>query len=152
MSKPHFLGSTADFMYPKGSHLLDRLMPLHQWVSTRRDSGHWQYLRTLTSAPTPHASLLDCSQKTYDGINFAVQDYLGLSTHPDIIDAACIAAKKMGVHSAGSAVLVGNSTYSIRLQGIIGDFLKCQYVKLFPTGWAAAFGVVQGLIKKTIIF
>ena len=141
-------GHVGEFARPKGKHLLDRLMPLHEWVNARRKSEHWQYMRALTSGPVRNASLLDTNLKRYNGVNFAVQDYLGLSTHPEIIDAAREAAVSWGVHSAGSACLLGNSRMSWELQDVIADFTQYSSVKLFPTGWAAAFGVVYGLIQE----
>lgn len=141
-------GSSIDFIGQENKHLIDRLTPLSQWVRARINSGNFQYIRALTTAATPHASILDLAQNRYNGINFAVQDYLGLSTHPKIIDVACETAKQMGVHSAGSGALVGNSILSIKLQKVIGEFLNYEHVKLFPTGWAAAFGVVQGLVTR----
>ena len=47
--------------------------------------------------------------KHLQGVNFASQDYLNLASYPDVIDAACRAAKDLGVHGAGSASLMGGS-------------------------------------------
>jgi 7-keto-8-aminopelargonate synthetase-like enzyme len=51
------------------------------------------------------------------------------------------------VHSAGSGALLGNTKYSLELERTISDFLGLRHTVLYPTGWAAGFGVIQGLIR-----
>lgn len=55
---------------------------------------------------------------------------------------------KYGVHSAGSAALLGNSFLSHELEGYLSHKLKMKHVMLFPTGWAAGFGVIAGLVRS----
>jgi 7-keto-8-aminopelargonate synthetase-like enzyme len=52
------------------------------------------------------------------------------------------------VHSAGSPALVGNTSYSVALERKIADFLKMEEAVLYPTGWAAGFGVIKGLVRS----
>jgi glycine C-acetyltransferase/8-amino-7-oxononanoate synthase len=80
------------------------------------------------------------------GINFASQDYLSLSTHPAVLDAAARAVREAGLHSAGSAVLLGNCRFSLMLEQALGELLQAPHVTLFPTGWGAAFGAVTALV------
>jgi 7-keto-8-aminopelargonate synthetase-like enzyme len=140
-------GSSADFRRMKGKHLLDRLEPARLWMEARKQSGHWQYTRALATAALPHAALLDVNGNRFEGVNFAVQDYLGLAAHPAIVQAAKDTADKYGVHSAGSGALVGNSVLSRQLENTIAEFLHCEHALLFPTGWAAGFGLINGLVR-----
>ncbi len=50
-----------------------------------------------------------------------------------------------GVHSAGSAALQGNTTNSLALESALSQFLQGREVVLYPTGWAAGYGGIQGL-------
>jgi glycine C-acetyltransferase len=52
------------------------------------------------------------------------------------------------VHSAGSPALVGNTSYSVALERKIAEFLQMEEVVLYPTGWAAGFGVIKGLVRS----
>lgn len=140
-------GSSADFRRMRGKHLLDRLKPAHLWMEARKQAGYWQYTRALTTAALPRAALLDVNGNRFEGVNFAVQDYLGLSAHPAIVQAAKDAADQYGVHSAGSGALVGNSVLSRQLESTIAEFLHCEHALLFPTGWAAGFGLINGLVR-----
>jgi glycine C-acetyltransferase len=44
--------------------------------------------------------------------------------------------------------LVGNTSYSVALERKIADFLKMEEAVLYPTGWAAGFGVIKGLVRS----
>jgi 7-keto-8-aminopelargonate synthetase-like enzyme len=52
------------------------------------------------------------------------------------------------VHSAGSPALVGNTSHSVALERKIADFLQMEEAVLYPTGWAAGFGVIKGLVRS----
>jgi glycine C-acetyltransferase len=82
------------------------------------------------------------------GVNFASQDYLSLASHPAIKQTAQEVISEFGVHSAGSPALVGNTSYSVALERKIAEFLNMEEVTLFPTGWAAGFGVIKGLVRS----
>jgi len=82
------------------------------------------------------------------GVNFASQDYLSLSAHSGIKATAKEVIERCGVHSAGSPALVGNTSYSVKLERKIAEFLRMEEVVLYPTGWAAGFGIIKGLVRS----
>lgn len=139
-------GNVALFRQPRGPDLMRRAQPLDEWCALRARHGVWPYNRRLEGAPTPLSSVEGDGLAAARGINFASQDYLSLASHPDILAAAMEALAECGPHSAGSAVLLGNSRYSSALEGVIGELLRCRHVVLFPTGWGAAFGAVTALV------
>ena len=53
------------------------------------------------------------------------------------------------VTEAGSPALVGNTSLSLALERKIADFTRTEHVALFPTGWAAGFGVIKGLVRPS---
>jgi 7-keto-8-aminopelargonate synthetase-like enzyme len=61
--------------------------------------------------------------------------------------AAERAIKDYGVHSSGSAILMGNTKYSRALEERIKEILGFKNVLLYPTGWAAGFGGLRGLVQ-----
>jgi len=141
--------SNAHFATPKGADLFDRLELYSEWIAARTELGFWPYARTLETAPQPIASIGYAGKQGRSSINLAVQDYLGLATHPMITEAAERAIRDFGVHSAGSAMLVGNNPLSQKLELSISEFVHAEHVLLFPTGWAAGFGAVTGLVRDT---
>ena len=140
-------GSMRDFRYLPGSDLLARVNGFYEWQETRRAAGLWPLGRS-----TEQGAFSRCSARTdegalFNGVNFASQDYLSLNSHPAILETAIETMRQYGVHSAGSPALVGNTSLSIALENEIADFLGYDHVALFPTGWAAGFGVIKGLVR-----
>jgi 7-keto-8-aminopelargonate synthetase-like enzyme len=83
------------------------------------------------------------------GVNFGSQDYLSLSDHQSIRQAAHVAIERYGVHSAGSAAFMGNTAHSIALEKKISEFLHMERVVLYPTGYAAGAGAIKGLVRSS---
>lgn len=140
-------GTTAQFSQPAGPHLLRRTETLDKWRQTRSAHGVWQYARSLDGPPHPIATIHDESGVKARGVNFASQEYLSLATHPAIIEAASAALREFGPHSAGSAVLLGNTRLSLALEEALADLLQMEQVVLFPTGWGAGFGAISALVR-----
>src|SRR5262245_42547517 len=130
-------GSMRDFRNIKGPSIIDRVGKFFEWQELRREHSLWPLGRSTESGPRRHATGYDDRRRKMAGVNFASQDYLSLSGHSEIKAAARAAIDEYGVHSAGSAALVGNTSVSIALERAIADFLAAEHVSLFPTGWAA---------------
>ena len=141
-------GSMRDFRVPKGSNLLSRVEGFYKWQDTRRQNGVWPFSRSTQEGPRSVCEAQDDSGVKMTGVNFASQDYLSLSAHPDIKAIAMEAVERYGVHSAGSPALVGNTRHSILLERKIADFLQMEDAILFPTGWAAGYGAIRGLVRS----
>ena len=141
-------GSMRDFRVPGGNDLMGRAEGFYAWQNLRRNSGLWPFSRSTEGGPRAECSARDDQGKVFSGVNFASQDYLSLSDHQAIKDTACEVIAEFGVHSAGSPALVGNTSHSVALERKIGEFLKLEEVTLFPTGWAAGFGAIKGLVRS----
>lgn len=140
-------GSMRDFRHIPGANLLDRTEDFYKWQQLRRQEGVWSLGRSTETGPHSKCQARTDEGELFEGINFASQDYLSLSSHPAVLDIAIETIKIFGVHSAGSPALVGNTSLSLALERKIGEFLKTDHVVLFPTGWAAGFGVIKGLVR-----
>jgi glycine C-acetyltransferase len=141
-------GSMRDFRVPGGANLLDRTESFYRWQNLRRESGVWPFSRATEDGPGTICQAQDDRGIKMRGVNFASQDYLSMSAHPAIKATAIEVIERCGVHSAGSPALVGNTSYSVTLERKIADFLQMDEVVLFPTGWAAGFGVIKGLVRS----
>lgn len=135
------------FTHPKGAHLTERTRPLGDWLRQRAELGTWPYGRALETSPATVARVHSPNGLTVEGVNFGSQDYLGLSAHPAVHDAAIRALSDYGPHSAASAMLQGNTSLSRRLERALAEHLSTEHVLLFPTGWAAGFGTIVGLVR-----
>jgi 7-keto-8-aminopelargonate synthetase-like enzyme len=141
-------GSMRDFRVPGGADLLGRTEGFFRWQDLRRQNGLWPFSRATEDGPKTICAAQDDSGNKMRGVNFASQDYLSLSSHPAIKATAVETIERCGVHSAGSPALVGNTSHSVALERKIAEFLKMDHVVLYPTGWAAGFGVVKGLVRS----
>jgi glycine C-acetyltransferase len=136
-----------DFRDLRGINLFDRVLPFYEWQQRRREQGLWPYSKSTEQAPLAVCSARDDSGIQFSGLNFATQDYLALSSAPELKEVARSVIDEYGVHSAGSSALAGNTKYSLKLERCIADFLNLSQVVLYPTGWAAGYGAIKGLIR-----
>jgi glycine C-acetyltransferase len=141
-------GSMRDFRIPGGADLLRRTEGFFKWQDLRRKNSLWPFSRATEDGPGTVCQAQDDSGNRMRGVNFASQDYLSLSSHPAVKSAAKEAIDRCGVHSAGSPALVGNTSHSVALERKIADFLKMEEAVLYPTGWAAGFGIIKGLVRS----
>lgn len=142
-------GSVRDFRELQGTDLITRVGSFYEWQELRRQRRLWPYSKSTQKPPLSVCTALDDSGLKFTGLNFATQDYLGLSSDPEITEVAKAVIDEYGVHSAGSSALAGNTKYSLRLEETISEFLNLNHTTLYPTGWAAGYGVIKGLIRPS---
>lgn len=140
-------GSLRDYRAMPGTDLIGRFAPFYEWQNLRRQFDLWPYAKSTTTAPKTCCTAMTDSGKAISGVNFASQDYLSLASHPAVKHAAIRAIEEYGVHSAGSAALLGNTKHSLELEAAISAFLQGRQVVLYPTGWSAGFAAVQGFVR-----
>ena len=146
------LGRTfARFGRLRGPRFADRCEPYHRWANTLRAAGMWPYQSVHTVPPGPQASFTDPAGVMVEGgINLTSQDYLSLGRHPQVVSAVRAALEEYGTHSAGSEPLGGRSSESLELGRRLAAHLQAgDDVVLFPTGWAAGYGSIAGLLADT---
>lgn len=142
-------GSLRDYREPGGRDLLGRADEFFKWQDLRRNFNMWPYSKSTDTAPKTTCIARDDLGATVEGVNFASQDYLSLSSHPQVKNAAIEAVKEYGVHSAGSAALLGNTKNSLILENTISEFVGGREIVLYPTGWSAGFASVQGFVRPS---
>ncbi len=88
------------------------------------------------------------AQVTIGGKNLLLMcsnDYLGLSRHPSLQEAACNAALKWGVGSGSSRLVSGTSSVHQELEFRLARFKCTEAAILFNSGYAANTGIIQAL-------
>lgn len=75
-------------------------------------------------------------------------NYLGLTAHPFVKEAAFKAIEKYGTGCSGSRYLTGTLDLHIELEKRLAKFLGFESVLLFSTGYQTALGVVSALVQR----
>ncbi len=140
-------GTAKDHFAASETHLIKRWTPIGNWFHDRGKFGLDPYQKSTGGRILPHVAGSLRDGTPFSGVNFASQDYLSLSSHPRLVKAASDAATHFGVHSAGSAALMGNSDLSLELERKLESYLGFKECTLFPTGWTAGYGIVKMLAR-----
>ena len=143
---PSLSGSALDYMHADGPDLLQRLDAGYDWCEARLVDGFDSYQKYIDGPVGTRIKAHLRDGREVSGINFASQDYLSLSSTSSVRDAARDAVERHGVHSAGSAALMGLSSLTNDLERELADFTGYADCTLFPFGWAAGYGVITTLV------
>ena len=103
-------------------------------------------LRTLEANETSQGRQITIGTQRF--VNFVSNDYLGLSAHPNLRDAARDAASKYGVGSGASALLSGRSCVHEELEKRLAKYLQRDSALLFSSGYMANLGVIAALVER----
>src|SRR5437867_3697301 len=75
-------------------------------------------------------------------------NYLGLTSHPKVKEAAMNAVKKYGTGCSGSRYLTGTLDLHIELEKRMAKFFGTESVLLFSTGYQTAQGIIPTIVQK----
>src|SRR3954451_9732283 len=88
---------------------------------------------------------------TFDGkrvINLASNNYLGLTTHPKLREAALEATRRYGVGSGAVRTIAGTMKIHMELEEKIARFKNVEACVVFQSGFAANAGTVSAVLGK----
>jgi glycine C-acetyltransferase len=121
--------------------LSNPLAYLHGQLEEWKRDGIYQRLRILQSE--------SAAESLFDGkevINLASNNYLGLTTHPKLREAAIEAVKLFGVGSGAVRTISGTMALHMQLEERIADFKHVEACVVFQSGFAANAGTVSALL------
>ncbi len=84
-------------------------------------------------------------------INLASNNYLGLSDHPVLKEAAIKAIEKYGLGSGGSRILCGTMDLHNELERKLADFIGGEDAIVYSTGYSTNVGLLSALLNKNDI-
>src|SRR5260370_23798485 len=114
---------------------------LGEQLAAWRAAGTYQPLRILESESAP--------ESRFDGhevINLASNNYLGLTTHPKLREAAIEATQRYGVGSGAVRTISGTMSVHMRLEERIARFKSVEACVVFQSGFAANSGTVAAIL------
>ena len=108
-----------------------------------RQAGVYPYFRMITSGQDPEVTI-DGRRVLMLGSN----NYLGLTSHPEIKAAAAAALEIYGSGTAGSRFLNGTLDIHVRLEEKLAAFMGRQAAVTFSTGFQVNLGVISSLLDR----
>jgi glycine C-acetyltransferase len=116
---------------------------LSDQLNELKNKGTYFRLRVLEDEQAP-----EC---TFDGkrvINLASNNYLGLTTHPRLREAALGATRQYGVGSGAVRTIAGTMKVHMELEEKIARFKNVEASVVFQSGFTANAGTVSAVLGK----
>jgi len=117
--------------------------PRLQEYHLAQELGYWPYYKTVESAATPRFTI-----EGNDYINFGSNNYLSLSYHPQVIEAAQVATRRYGTGVTGSRLLNGTLDLHRTLEAELAEFYEREAALVFSTGYVANVSTISGLLNR----
>jgi 8-amino-7-oxononanoate synthase len=121
--------------------MTDPLYWIERELNLIRDRNLFRVLTELESGQSPEV--------TIDGRRYILlgsNNYLGLTTHPKVKEAARLALERYGTGSGGSRLVSGSTDLHRELEERIASFKKTEAAILFSSGYLANVGTISALV------
>ncbi len=106
-------------------------------------AGLYPYFRVIESAQDPEV-VIHGRRMIMVGSN----NYLGLTNHPAVKEAALEAIRKYGTGCAGSRFLNGTLNMHVELEKKLARFIRKEAALVFSTGFQVNLGVISAIVGK----
>jgi glycine C-acetyltransferase len=121
----------------------DPLAYLTSELDTLKQQGLYRHLRILEDEQK--------AKTTFDHrqvVNLSSNNYLGLTTHPRLREAALEATRRFGVGSGSVRTIAGTMEIHMELERRLAAFKQTEAVVVFQSGFAANAGTVAAVLSK----
>ncbi len=105
--------------------------------------GIFPYFRELQSRQDTEV-IMEGKRRIMLGSN----NYLGLTTDPDVMEAGLKALREYGTGCSGSRLLNGTLQLHIELEDELKKFLRKEAVTTLPTGFQTNLGIISALVGR----
>ena len=108
-----------------------------------RERGIYPYFHALESR---HATevIMESKRRIMLGSN----NYLGLTSHPEVIEAGVRAYEEYGSGCSGSRFLNGTLKLHLQLEEELAEFLRKEAVMTFSTGFQSNLGIISSIAGR----
>lgn len=113
-------------------------------INLLKSKDIYPYFHMLTTKQAPEVVM-----EGKDIIMLGSNNYLGLTSHPEVIEAGVKALEKYGSGCSGSRFLNGTLDLHIELEKKLAAFLHKEDVVTFSTGFQSNLGIISGIAGRT---
>ena len=109
-----------------------------------REKGIYPYFRALETRQGPEV-VMEGRRRIMLGSN----NYLGLTSCPEVVEAGIKALEEFGTGCSGSRFLNGTLTLHLELEDELARFLRKEAVMTFSTGFQSNLGIISALVGRS---
>ena len=113
-------------------------------IELLKDNGIYPYFHVLTTKQAPEV-VMEGKEIIMIGSN----NYLGLTSDPEVIEAGIKALEKYGSGCSGSRFLNGTLDMHLELEKKLAAFLRKEEAVTFSTGFQSNLGIISGICGRT---
>jgi glycine C-acetyltransferase len=116
---------------------------LNEDLEALRRDGAFRPLRVLESAQGPEVVIAGRAV-----ISLSSNNYLGLNTHPRLVEAASRAALEWGAGTGAVRTIAGTQTLHEELEARLAAFKRTEAALTFQSGYAVNVGVIGSMLEQ----
>lgn len=116
----------------------------HEILNMAKARGIYPYFHQLETKQGPEV-IMEGKEIIMIGSN----NYLGLTSHPEVIEAGIKALEKYGSGCSGSRFLNGTLDTHVALEKELAEFLKKEDAVTFSTGFQTNLGIISAIAGRT---
>ena len=113
-------------------------------VKTAKEKGIYPYFHKLETKQAPEVIM-----EGKDIIMIGSNNYLGLTSHPEVMEVAIKAVEKYGSGCSGSRFLNGTLDTHLALEKELAEFLRKEDAVTFSTGFQSNLGIISAIAGRT---
>lgn len=123
--------------------LFDKCREYYPFIAEAKRTGFYPYFRPIDSEPDRRV-LIQGKSLLMLGSN----NYLGLTNHPKLKEAAIAAIRKYGTGCTGSRFLNGTLDLHEQLERELAEFMRKEDCLCFSTGYQTNLGTISALVRR----
>lgn len=150
MNRPEYYDYTYDMFIASIDGESSEAARFSEWIDAAQRDGVYAFEVPRLGGQTPLVRARRHDGTTLELLNFSSYNYLGYSTHPEVITAAKDALDRYGLGAASSPVQAGTSELHQALERQLIEFmgLPNRGVSLFSSGYAVNTGTISAVMKR----
>lgn len=150
MNRPEYYDYTYDMFIASIDGESSEAARFSEWIDAAERDGVYAFEVPRLGGQTPLVRARRHDGTLLELLNFSSYNYLGYSTHPEVIDAAKDALDRYGLGAASSPVQAGTSELHQALERQLIEFmgLPDRGVSLFSSGYAVNTGTISAVMKR----
>ncbi|MFW5994930.1 MAG: aminotransferase class I/II-fold pyridoxal phosphate-dependent enzyme [Spirochaetia bacterium] len=142
--------SLADFHLNDSPNVLEPPADYLEWIQDPGVRSAFTFFeQQLLGPPKSTTEILSNIDSKRRGIlNMTSYNYLGLSTHPEVIQAAHETLDEYGLGASGAPLLSGTFDLHVELARRLAEFKQKDDCMVFSSGYGGNLGALQGMMRK----